>query len=131
MGTGFERIKEICKKENSPFPEIEFNENYFYVTFRQSEEYLKLAGEAEKVPQKVPEKVTIKVTERVTERVTEKQRIILEKIKKDRFITAKHLAVIVGISERKIKENIKKLKDKGLLKRLGPSKGGYWEILEK
>ena len=40
--TGFERIREVCKKENASFPEIEFNENYFYVTFRQSEEYLKM-----------------------------------------------------------------------------------------
>ncbi|MHB8278695.1 MAG: ATP-binding protein [Candidatus Humimicrobiaceae bacterium] len=44
MGTGFERIKEICEKENSPFPEIEFDENYFYVTFRQSREYLEMAN---------------------------------------------------------------------------------------
>lgn len=123
MGTGFERIREICKKENAPIPEIEFNENYFYVTFRQSKEYLKLAGEEEKVPEEVPERVTIKVTD--------KQKMILEEIKKDRFVTARHLAMIMGISERKIKENIKKLKDKGLLKRIGPNKGGYWEILKK
>ncbi len=43
MGTGFERIKEICKRENSPFLKIEFNEHYFYVTFKQSREYLKLS----------------------------------------------------------------------------------------
>ncbi|MEA3344034.1 MAG: putative DNA binding domain-containing protein, partial [archaeon] len=36
MGTGFERIKEMCKKENAPFPEVEYDENYFYVTFKQS-----------------------------------------------------------------------------------------------
>jgi ATP-dependent DNA helicase RecG len=38
------------------------------------------------------------------------------------------LAIIVGISERKIRENIKKLKSKGFLKRIGPDKGGHWEI---
>jgi ATP-dependent DNA helicase RecG len=119
MGTGFERIGEICQAENAPFPEIEFNENYFYVTFRQSKEYLRLARDEENVP----EKVTIKVTD--------KQTLILEEIRKDRFVTARHLANIVGISERKIKENIKKLKNKGLLKRVGPNKGGHWEILKK
>jgi hypothetical protein len=30
----------------------------------------------------------------------------------------------VGISERKIKENIRVLKEKGLLKRVGPDRGG-------
>ena len=43
MGTGFDRIREICEKENTPFPDIELNENYFYVTFRQSREYLEMA----------------------------------------------------------------------------------------
>jgi len=43
MGTGFERIKGICEKENSSFPEIELDENYFYVTFKQSREYLEMA----------------------------------------------------------------------------------------
>jgi len=44
MGTGLEMINGICRKENAPVPDIEFNENYFYVTFRQSEEYLKIEG---------------------------------------------------------------------------------------
>jgi len=58
MGTGFERIKKICEKENAPFPEIEFNDNYFYVTFKQSREYLKLtSGEEKYVPGHVPENV--------------------------------------------------------------------------
>jgi len=127
MGTGFDRIREICKKENVPFPDIELNENYFYVTFKQSEDYLKLAGETKVAPEGFPGRVTIKVTERVTE----KQVMILEEIRKDRFVTIKYLSGVVGISERKIKENIKKLKDKKMLKRVGPNRGGYWEIISK
>ena len=123
MGTGFERIREVCKKENAPFPEIEFNENYFYVTFRQSNEYLKLAGETKL------EGVTEKVIEKVRERVTENQKRILEEITKNRYITVKRLSESIGISERKTQENIKKLKGKRLLKRFGPDKGGYWKIL--
>lgn len=42
MGTGFDRIREICKRDNAPFPKVELNENYFYVTFRQSDEYLRM-----------------------------------------------------------------------------------------
>jgi predicted HTH transcriptional regulator len=32
---------------------------------------------------------------------------------------------------RKTKENIAKLKAKGLLERVGPDKGGYWKINKK
>jgi len=133
MGTGFERIREVCKKENAPFPEIEFNENYFNVTFRQSNEYLELAGERklEGVTEKVEEKVIERAIERVGEKVTENQKRILVEIAKNKYITVKKLSESIGISERKTQENINKLKGKRLLKRVGPDKGGYWEVLAK
>ena len=65
---------------------------------------------AEKKTKTVPIKITDRVPIKVTERVTEKQMMILKEIIKDKFVKAKHLSVVVGISERKIKENIKKLK---------------------
>src|SRR3989338_2385302 len=57
--------------------------------------------------------------EKVTEKVTENQRQILKAIEKNPHITAPELSGILGISERKTKENIKKLKEKALLKRIG------------
>ena len=72
-----------------------------------------------------------KVTEKVTERVTENQLEILKSIKNNPSITTKELSGIVGISDRKIKENIKKLKGNGFLQRIGPAKGGYWKVKEK
>lgn len=41
------------------------------------------------------------------------------------------LSKYVDISPRKIKENIRKLKDIGILMRIGPDKGGYLEIIKK
>jgi predicted HTH transcriptional regulator len=77
---------------------------------------------------RVTEKVTVKVTEGATERVTENQQIILDNIAKEPRITSDKLAKIVGISLRKIKENMSKLKAKGFLERIGPDKGGYWKV---
>lgn len=74
MGSGFERIKEICKKENAPFPEIEFNENYFHVTFRQSKGYLEMAQE-----EKVKEALAVVLTER--------QERAIEYLRENVFIT--------------------------------------------
>jgi predicted HTH transcriptional regulator len=34
----------------------------------------------------------------------------------------------VGISARKVKENISMLKEKGLVERIGNEKSGYWKI---
>jgi len=69
-----------------------------------------------------------KVGEKVGEKLTQNQEVILTAIKGNSRITAKELAIIVGISDRKIEENIRKLKDLGKIKRIGPAKGGHWEI---
>ncbi len=70
------------------------------------------------------------VTEKVTEKVTENQKKILKAMAANPHITAAELSGIIGISERKVKENIKKLKEKGLLRRIGPDKGGRWEVVD-
>jgi len=121
LGTGFERIKQICMRENAPFPEIEFNENYFYVTFRQSYEYLKLVGKKgiPKTPQKTPQKI-----------LTELERRILNEIVKNQRISRREIARKLLISEDTVKEYLEKLKKKKIIRRVGPPRGGYWEIIE-
>ncbi|HLD54793.1 MAG TPA: winged helix-turn-helix transcriptional regulator, partial [Candidatus Nanoarchaeia archaeon] len=69
-----------------------------------------------------------KVGEKVGEKVTENQNKIIQFILKNPEISAKELSSLVSISSRRIEENISKLKKKGLLKRIGPAKGGYWEV---
>ena len=69
-----------------------------------------------------------KGTEKGTEKVTKNQKIILKRMSRNSKITILELSKIVGISNSKIKENIAKLKQKSLLKRIGPDKGGYWEV---
>ncbi|GAB1453586.1 hypothetical protein MASR2M47_36420 [Draconibacterium sp.] len=75
-------------------------------------------------------KVTVFIAEqiKVTDKVTDNQKVILEEILKNKYVTTSYLSIVVGISQRKIKENIGKLKEAGLLHRVGPAKGGYWEI---
>jgi len=43
-------------------------------------------------------------------------------------MTLKELADNILISQRKIKENISKLKEKGLIKRIGSAKSGHWVL---
>ena len=67
--------------------------------------------------------------EKVGEKVTENQRKILELTNKNPHISAREISKVIGISQRKTEENISKLKQKGILKRIGPDKGGYWKAL--
>ncbi len=56
---------------------------------------------------------------------------IVELMKDNKYITAKELSEYIKISTTAIDKNISKLKKKGVLRRIGPAKGGYWEVVEK
>ena len=72
-----------------------------------------------------------KLTEKLTEKgdnLTENKRKILSLIAENPYITKSELSRIVGISVAAISYNIKSLKGT-YLKRIGPDKGGFWEIV--
>lgn len=56
---------------------------------------------------------------------------IIELINNNSRITAKTIVEILGISLRAVEKQIAKLQQQGILKRIGPAKGGYWTIIEK
>ena len=56
---------------------------------------------------------------------------ILEIMQANHSITIRELSQELHISDRAVKKNISKLKLAGKLHRIGPDKGGYWEILKK
>ena len=55
---------------------------------------------------------------------------ILELIAADTRISTQKMADYIGISRRAIAKTIAKLQAEGVFRRVGPDKGGHWEILE-
>lgn len=113
MGSGMKRMKDVCKRENAPYPKISYTDTHFYIVFKQSNEYLKMAK---------PDSGIIRSSQKSSQK-------IISLIKENPKITIGELADTVGISPRGVKKNIKYLKEKKLLKRIGPDKGGHWKIL--
>jgi ATP-dependent DNA helicase RecG len=70
------------------------------------------------------------LVEGLVEGLAENQRRILEIIQQDARISKRELADRIGISTTAIDKNISMLKKKGLLRRIGPDKGGRWEIVK-
>jgi len=68
------------------------------------------------------------VPENVPKNVPKREDKIISLIKENKFITIKELAYKLNISDKTIKRDLEKLKQKNKLKRIG-KKGGYWEIL--
>ena len=90
----------------------------------QSKTYLSVqvdhASGTESGPKSRPESSTEKTTEK-----------ILTTITKNPYITQSELAKVCGITEDGIYWNIKKLKEGGIIRRVGPDKGGHWEVVNK
>lgn len=87
--------------------------------------------EGKRVKEKVGEKVEEKVEEKVGVKLGKNEIKILKLIENNRFITIKELSQSLKISNLSVYRNIRKLKAIGVLKRVGPDKGGHWEIIEK
>ena len=65
-----------------------------------------------------------------TQKLTEQQLMIMDYLKTHPSASRKELSQnIIDITEDGIKYNLNRLRQLGLLKRVGPDKGGHWEIL--
>jgi len=81
----------------------------------------------------------VKSSEKGTEKGTEKaagspkspvktEDKILGRIRQDNAVTTERLGESLGISKRAVLKQIDKLKKSGRLRRMGPAKGGHWEV---
>ena len=63
-------------------------------------------------------------------KLTEREKNLLEVIKEKPAISRKELSEALGINPSAVQKHIQKLKERDLLRRIGPDKGGHWEILK-
>ncbi len=71
-----------------------------------------------------------KVGNKVGNNLSDNQQLIVENIRVNSKISAMKLSEAVGISKRKIEENLAKLKAMNILKRVGGTRG-HWEIINE
>ena len=55
---------------------------------------------------------------------------ILAQIKQKPTISAAEIAMQIEMSSRGVEKQIRKLREKGVIKRIGADRGGYWEIIK-
>lgn len=117
LGTGVNRIKDLIKEAKLPEPEFHFN-NFFAVTFfRESAEINQIKGGA-------------KGGAKSSAKLTDRQQEVLNLIIDNNQITKTELAEKLGINVSAVQKQIENLKQKGILKRIGPKFGGNWEVIK-
>jgi ATP-dependent DNA helicase RecG len=65
--------------------------------------------------------------EKTVEKTVEK---IITAIEKNPYVTIKQLQEVTGLTRRGVEWQISKLKEKKIIERIGPDKGGYWKIID-
>lgn len=123
-GRGIEKIMGACKEADAPIPKYRHIGDDFWTIFN----FKKVKSEVDEVEEK-RRKDSMDSTQKNTLKTVEKtvEKIILE-MRRNPAITIKTLALQLGLSRRGIEEQIKQLKSKGLIRRIGPDKGGHWEV---
>ena len=110
IGSGIQRIKDSMKNYGLKV-DFDITENWFSVVFER--------------------KVGKRLAERLVEGLAESQKKILELVAENPKISKEEMSNKVGISTTAIDKNIKALKEKGLLRRVGSPKTGHWEVVEE
>ena len=116
-GRGIERIITACKNDGFSTPEFRYEASGIWTIFKF--EY--------------PERATIQSDQKTTRKRPENNRdkqedAILELIKGNPYISRKEISGRVGLHESSVKRRLVSLQEKGAIKRVGPDKGGYWEV---
>ena len=87
-------------------------------------------GKSGEVTEKVTEK-SGEVTEKVTEKLSETDERIIALIRSNPHITQKMLSEAIGLTRPYIGRKLLELQVRNIIRRIGPDKGGYWEVLRQ
>ena len=107
IGSGFHKMIYGWKQHYKIEPVIEGDFDYYKITFPTTQKKLGV-------------KLGVKLGENELK--------ILKLMEDNKYITTKELSEHIKISTTAIDNNISKLKEKGILERIGPAKGGHWKI---
>ncbi len=91
----------------------------------------KVAEKPDQVAEKVAEKYTetrSEYTEKATEKLSETEERIVALIQSNAHITQKMLSEAIGLTRQYVGRCMDSLQSRNIIRRIGPDKGGYWEV---
>lgn len=136
-GRGIERIISACKDAGVPKPSIKYTNGELLITFPFSKEYQNVVSNPHEKSIVENEKSIVgnivenenNIVENIIEKLPETQSQIVRIILATPSVTTKEIADTLSIAQRNVQNHIRKLKERGIIRRVGPDKGGYWEMV--
>ena len=121
-GRGIQRIFQACHEAGTPMPLVRYEPNDLWLEFPFAVDYLAAMGGERKTTG------SIGLDEKLDEKLGQRRAAILRLVRGNPKITVTGLARSLGISRTAADKNIQVLKTEGWLARIGPAKGGHWEV---
>ena len=56
--------------------------------------------------------------------------LILNAMQENPKVSAAKIALLLGVSSRSVEKRISTMRENGIIRRIGPDKGGFWEIIK-
>jgi ATP-dependent DNA helicase RecG len=122
-GRGISKILDECEKENVPKPSFDLSMGGVDARFIP-----KIFESNTTLSPETTQKSTLESTLKSTLKSALKTKQLIEE---NPHITISELAEKLSISKRAVDKQVAKLKENGIMERIGPDKGGYWKIIEK
>jgi len=126
-------LLEKCIKQGLRSPDFEQDAN-FVVTFWRNddnEDEVEKSAKRGSKKQKDSKKLGEKLGEKLGKKLGKNRKEIVNIMQQTPYITIPNIAQKLGISETAVQNNIKKLKQLGIVERNGSPKGGYWKVTYK
>jgi ATP-dependent DNA helicase RecG len=121
-GSGFDKMFNGWKNHYGIEPVVSGGIDFYKITFPLVETTEVLEENREMVGEKGGQ-----VTPQIN--LTFLENNMVNELIKNPAITRKQIASNLDISPETVKEYLEKLKKKGLLRRIGAARGGYWEVI--
>ena len=116
IGSGMERMRIVCDEQNCPYPEVDYTDTHFYLSFNPSREYLKMS-EVEK-----PE------VEWEYE-LNERQKKAIDFVKENGKITNSDYRNLCNVSTDTAHKDLRELVEKNVLIREGSGRSTYYRMI--
>ena len=81
------------------------------------------------VVENIAENIAENIVDSIVEKLSTTRAKIVRIIWKNLNATAQSISKEINIASRNVQEHLRKLQEQGVIRRIGPDKGGHWEII--
>ena len=142
-GTGMRKMVNLCASANLPEPEFKESGLFFKIIFKKGSATNEKTGWSEKADAEDTRYKNNKLQESaggqdgwsdkwsvMLSALPPRHREMIEILRENRGISRQGMAKSLAINPSAVQKHLAKLKAAGFIKRIGPDKGGYWQVIE-